>query len=128
MIKIILKPRRDESLRRFHPWVFSGAIAQIQGNPAEGDLVSVYSAEGDQLAIGHYQIGSIAVRVLSFNGDPTDPEYWNNAIARALDARIAVGLYYPSNGDCDRREPGDVTGVEPPSNWRFAAAVISSQN
>ncbi|MCQ2187720.1 MAG: class I SAM-dependent rRNA methyltransferase [Bacteroidales bacterium] len=115
MIKIILKPRRDESLRRFHPWVFSGAIAQIQGNPAEGDLVSVYSAEGDQLAIGHYQIGSIAVRVLSFNGDPTDPEYWNNAIARALDARIAVGLYNPFFEGCDRREPGDVTGVEPPS-------------
>ena len=104
MIKIILKPRRDESLRRFHPWVFSGAIAQIQGNPAEGDLVSVYSAEGDQLAIGHYQIGSIAVRVLSFNGDPTDPEYWNNAIARALDARIAVGLYNPSFEGCDHVE------------------------
>lgn len=121
MIKIILKPRRDESLRRFHPWVFSGAIAQIQGSPAEGDLVSVISAEGEQLAIGHYQIGSIAVRVLSFNGDPTDPAYWNNAISRALEARIAVGLYNPSSpaecslAACDQREPGGVTGVEPPS-------------
>lgn len=121
MIKIILKPRRDESLRRFHPWVFSGAIAQIQGSPAEGDLVSVISAEGEQLAIGHYQIGSIAVRVLSFNGDPTDPAYWNNAISRALEARIAVGLYNPSCpaecslAACDQREPGGVTGVEPPS-------------
>ena len=93
MIRIVLKPRRDESLRRFHPWVFSGAIAQIQGNPAEGDLVAVYSAEGDQLAIGHYQIGSIAVRVLSFNGDPTSPDFWTNAIARALQARESVGLY-----------------------------------
>lgn len=93
MIRIVLKPRRDESLRRFHPWVFSGAIAQIQGNPAEGDLVAVYSAEGDQLAIGHYQIGSIAVRVLSFNGDPTSPDFWTNAIARALQARETVHLY-----------------------------------
>ena len=66
MSKIILKKRREESLLRFHPWVFSGAIAQIVGNPAEGDVVSVYSADGQFLAAGHYQVGSIAVRVLSF--------------------------------------------------------------
>ena len=90
MIKVILKPRRDESLRRFHPWVFSGAIAQIQGNPAEGDLVSVHSAEGEQLAIGHYQIGSIAVRVLSFDADPTSPDFFTVMISRAFSVRKAT--------------------------------------
>ena len=63
MIKIILKRNREESLLRFHPWVFSGAIAEIQGNPAEGDLVAVHACDGSFLAYGHYQIGSIAVRV-----------------------------------------------------------------
>ena len=53
MIKLILKRGRDESLRRFHPWVFSGAIAQIQGSPAEGDIVAVHSSEGEDLACGH---------------------------------------------------------------------------
>lgn len=92
MTKIILKKGRDESLRRFHPWVFSGAIAQIAGNPAEGDIVGVYSSEGELLATGHYQIGSIAVRILSFDSDPESPEYWETMIRRALDVRIAVGL------------------------------------
>ena len=69
MVKVILRKGRDESVRRFHPWVFSGSIAQIQGTPAEGDLVSVYAADGTFLACGHYQIGSIAVRILSFDSD-----------------------------------------------------------
>ena len=60
MAKIILKKGREDSLKRFHPWVFSGAIAQIVGTPAEGDVVSVYGADGEFLAAGHYQIGSIA--------------------------------------------------------------------
>ena len=67
MIKIILRRGREESLRRFHPWVFSGAIAEIQGNPMEGDIVAVHSSDGSFLAYGHYQIGSIAVRILSFD-------------------------------------------------------------
>ena len=62
MIKIILKRGREESLRRFHPWVFSGAIAEVQGEPSEGDMVGVYASDGEFLAYGHYQIGSIAVR------------------------------------------------------------------
>jgi SAM-dependent methyltransferase (EC 2.1.1.-) len=93
MVKVFLKPGRDESLRRFHPWVFSGAVAQVQGSPAEGDIVGVYSAEGQFLASGHWQIGSIAVRILSFDADPTAPGFWVDSIARALQARIAVGLY-----------------------------------
>ena len=92
MIKLILKRGRDESLRRFHPWVFSGAIAQIQGSPKEGDLVAVYDAEGNYLACGHYQIGSIAVRILSFTADPQSPSFWTDAIARARHEREVIGL------------------------------------
>ena len=96
MIKLILKRGRDESLRRFHPWVFSGAIAQIQGSPKEGDLVAVHDADGNYLACGHYQIGSIAVRILSFTADPQSPTFWTDAIARARHERQAIGL--PSTG------------------------------
>jgi 23S rRNA (cytosine1962-C5)-methyltransferase len=98
MIKIILKKGRDESLMRFHPWVFSGAIAEIQGNPAEGDLVSVHASDGSILAYGHYQIGSIAVRVLSFDDSALHPDYWETMLARALQVRVACGLH---KGSCD---------------------------
>ena len=79
MVKIILKKGRDESLLRYHPWVFSGAIAQIQGDPREGDIVAVHNASGELLALGHYQVGSIAVRVLSFSGDPLSPDFWKKS-------------------------------------------------
>ena len=82
---------------RFHPWVFSGAIAQIVGEPSEGDIVGVYSQGGDFLAYGHYQVGSIAVRVLSFAGeDVLAPDFWRNMIARALRVRVAAGLASPT--------------------------------
>ena len=93
MIKVILKRGRDESLRRFHPWVFSGAIAEIQGSPAEGDVVSVHASDGSLLAYGHYQIGSIAVRVLSFDDSALRPDFWEGMISRALAVRIACGLH-----------------------------------
>lgn len=96
MIKIILKKGRDESLRRFHPWVFSGAIAEIQGAPTEGDLVSVHAADGTALAYGHYQIGSIAVRVLSFDESALHPDFWEVKLAKALQVRIACGLHSAS--------------------------------
>ena len=78
---------------RFHPWVFSGAIAQVQGSPAEGDLVAVHASDGSQLAYGHYQIGSIAVRVLSFDDSALHPEFWETMLARALQVRVAAGLH-----------------------------------
>ena len=78
---------------RFHPWVFSGAIAEVQGSPAEGDLVAVHASDGSQLAYGHYQIGSIAVRVLSFDDSALHPEFWETMLARALQVRIAAGLH-----------------------------------
>lgn len=93
MTKIILKKGREDSLLRFHPWVFSGAIAQIVGEPAEGDIVGVFSQSGEFMAYGHYQVGSIAVRVLSFAGeDVLSPDFWRNMIARALRVRVAAGL------------------------------------
>ena len=92
MIKIILKRGREESLRRFHPWVFSGAIAEIQGNPSEGDIVSVHASDGAILAYGHYQIGSIAVRILSFDDSALRPDFWEVMLSRAYQVRVASGL------------------------------------
>ena len=100
MKKIYLKKGRDESVRRFHPWIFSGAVAQTLGNPAEGDLVAVYSSEGEYLASGHWQIGSIAVRILSFAGDPASPSFWEDALIAAYQARKAVGLTSSFHTNC----------------------------
>lgn len=107
MIKIILKKGREESLRRFHPWVFSGAIAQVNGNPAEGDIVGVYASDGSFLACGHYQIGSIAVRVLSFDAPALDPDFWKIMIARALEVRKACGLASSETTTCYRLVHGE---------------------
>lgn len=111
MIKVILKKGRSESLKRFHPWVFSGAIAQVQGSPAEGDIVAVYSSEGEYLAAGHYQIGSIAVRILSFDADPLAPDFWTISIARALEVRRASGLVDNPTTNCFRLVHGEGDGL-----------------
>ena len=111
MDKIILKPRREESLLRYHPWVFSGAIAQMVGHPAEGDLVGVYSSDGQFLAWGHYQIGSIAVRVLSFDEDPTRADFWTLMLRRALQLRVAYGLHGAADTDCYRLVHGEGDGL-----------------
>ena len=113
MIRVILKRGRDESLRRFHPWVFSGAVATIQGSPAEGDVVAVYSAEGQYLAAGHYQVGSIAVRILSFDEDPTASDFWKNSLAKAVEMRRAVGLdcFSASDTNCFRLVHGEGDGL-----------------
>ena len=90
--KIYLKPKKEESLLRFHPWVFSGAIASIEGKPAEGDTVEVFSAGNQFLGIGHYQIGSIVVRILSFTPVRIDTAFWIDRINRALALRHSLGL------------------------------------
>ncbi len=92
MDRVILKKGREDSILRFHPWVFSGAIADVQGSPAEGDLVCVCSYDGTVLACGHWQIGSIAVRILSFDSDVLAPDFWETMLGRALDVRVAAGL------------------------------------
>lgn len=112
MIKVILKRGREESLKRFHPWVFSGAIAQVQGEPAEGDIVGVYASDGTFLASGHYQIGSIAVRILSFDSDILHPDFWKNMISRALQERVALGLHKAgASTNCYRLVHGEGDGL-----------------
>ncbi|MBQ4389221.1 MAG: class I SAM-dependent rRNA methyltransferase [Bacteroidales bacterium] len=111
MDKIILKHGREESLLRYHPWVFSGAVAQIVGHPAEGDLVSVCSADGRLLCCGHYQIGSIAVRVLSFDEDPTRADYWLRMLTRAYKLREACSLTTSAITTCYRLVHGEGDGL-----------------
>lgn len=111
MTKVYLKKGRDESVRRFHPWVFSGAVAQVAGSPAEGDIVAVYSAEGEYLASGHWQIGSIAVRILSFDADPGSPSFWEDSIRAAFDARKAMGLTDSAKTNCYRLVHGEGDGL-----------------
>ncbi|MBN2521457.1 MAG: class I SAM-dependent rRNA methyltransferase, partial [Bacteroidales bacterium] len=91
-IKIILKSGKDQSPKRFHPWIFSGAIKKIYGNPSEGDLVKVFSNKDEFLGIGHYQIGSIAVRIISFIDIDPDYYFWKNKIIDAYNLRKSIGL------------------------------------
>ena len=93
MYKIYLKPGKEESLKRFHPWVFSGAIARMDGEPEEGEVVEVYTAKKEFIAKGHFQIGSIAVRVLTFRQDEAiDSNFWHRRLKVALDMRRSIGL------------------------------------
>lgn len=89
---IYLKKGKEESLKRFHPWVFSGAIAKMDEGIVEGEIVRVITSTGDFIAVGHYQIGSIAVRVLSFHDVAIDDEFWCSRLDSALKMRIAVGI------------------------------------
>jgi 23S rRNA (cytosine1962-C5)-methyltransferase len=97
MIKVFLKPKKEESLQRFHPWVFSGAIQNIEGKPDEGELVEVYASNKTFLAIGHYQIGSIAVRVVTFTQVPVDAQFWYEKVASAYRMRQTIGLINENN-------------------------------
>ena len=90
--KVFLKPGKEESLKRFHPWVFSGAIARVEGEPEEGEVVDVYTSKKEFIACGHFQIGSIAVRVLSFRQELIDHDYWVRRLQVAKDLRCALGL------------------------------------
>lgn len=90
--KIYLKKGKEESLKRFHPWIFSGAIQQTEGNIEEGEVVRVITAGGDFIAVGHYQIGSIAVRVLSFSDVEIDNEFWKSRLKSAFDMRRSIGI------------------------------------
>lgn len=89
---IILKRGKEESLKRFHPWIFSGAIAKAEENIEEGDIVRVLTFDDKFIAVGHYQIGSIAVRVLSFKDIKIGVEFWTDRLVEALKMRIAIGI------------------------------------
>jgi 23S rRNA (cytosine1962-C5)-methyltransferase len=89
---IYLKRGKDESLKRFHPWIFSGAINKMDEGIAEGDIVKVFSQKGDFMAVGHYQKGTIAVRVLSFDDIAIDDAFWETRIASAFNMRKSIGI------------------------------------
>jgi 23S rRNA (cytosine1962-C5)-methyltransferase len=91
-VRIILKSGKDQSVRRYHPWIFSGAIKKIYGNPAEGDIVNVFDNKETFLGTGHYQPGSIAVRILSFEEVDPDIDFFRNRIEEALKYRKSIGL------------------------------------
>jgi len=89
--KIVLKSGKDQALKRFHPWIFSGAIKKMYGSVSEGDLVVVYSNKDEFLGIGHYQIGSIAIRIVSFKEVTPDFDFWKNKIESAWNLRKNLG-------------------------------------
>lgn len=89
---IILKSGKDQSLMRYHPWVFSGAIKKTKGSFEEGDVVKVYNNKDQFLGLGHYQPGTIAVRILSFVDRPVDPSFWREKFRQAVDLREKLGL------------------------------------
>ena len=97
MTTIYLKKNKEESLLRFHPWVFSGAIAHINGKPQEGEMVEVRSAEGQTLGIGHWQEGSIAVRILEFGTGTLPSDFWHQRLLNALQMRQSLGLISDEN-------------------------------
>ncbi len=92
MSRIILKAGKDKSVFRYHPWIFSGAIAKTEGKIQEGELVKVYNSENRFLATGHYQIGSIAVRILSFEDIEINYDFWKKRIGQAYKMRCNLGL------------------------------------
>lgn len=108
MYKVYLKPGKEESLKRFHPWVFSGAIAHIDGQPEEGEVVEIYTSHNEFIAKGHFQIGSIAVRVLSFQQDEAiDTDFWKRKLAIALNMRRSIGIAERKDNDTYRLVHGE---------------------
>ncbi len=107
MNKIILKPGKDRSVFRFHPWIFSGAIANTEGNLQEGNLVKVYNSEQRYLATGHCQIGSIAVRILTFEEENIDYNFWKKRIENACQMRKAIGITNSSTNNVFRLIHGE---------------------
>ena len=104
MTTIFLKPHKEESLKRFHPWVFSGAIARVvldashkAAAPEEGELVCVRSAANEVLGVGHWQIGSIAVRILAFGVETLPADFWEERLRAAYRVRESIGLIRPDN-------------------------------
>ena len=104
MTTVHLKPHKEESLLRFHPWVFSGAIRSIEldadyphAQPQEGEIVKVIDCKGNTLGVGHYQIGSIAVRILEFGVGELPKDFWKTRIAAAYGVRESLGLVTEEN-------------------------------
>ncbi|MFR0678748.1 class I SAM-dependent rRNA methyltransferase [Dysgonomonas mossii] len=95
--KVKLKPKKEESLKRFHPCIFSGAVQSKDESLAEGEVVNVYTINDEFIAVGHYQIGSIEVRVLSFEEENIDLDFWKKRLSSALELRKSIGLLSDNN-------------------------------
>ena len=104
---VILKRGKEESLLRQHPWIFSGAIQRIIGKPDEGDIVTVYTNDNKFIARGHIQVGSIAVRVLTFIDEPINHEFWKRRIAAAYEMRRSIGIACREDNDTFRLLHGE---------------------
>ena len=104
---LYLKKGKEESLKRFHPWIFSGAVAEIEEGVEEGEIVRVFTSQGDFIAVGMYQIGSIAVRVLSFRDVEIDGEFWFSRLQSAWQMRQAIGLIGRENNNTFRLVHGE---------------------
>lgn len=104
---IYLKHRKEESLKRFHPWVFSGAIHHMDEDIAEGDTVRVITADGNCIAVGHYQLGTITVRVLSFDDIAIDDSFWQQRMQSALAMRESIGVANNPNNNTYRLIHGE---------------------
>ena len=107
MKTIHLKRGKEESLLRFHPWIFSGAIHHTDNGIEEGEVVRVVNEKGDFIAVGHYQQGSIAVRVLTFNNVEIDEQFWTSHLQSALQMRIDIGLAESTNTNAYRLVHGE---------------------
>lgn len=106
-MKIYLKKNKEESLKRLHPWIFSGAILKMDEGIAEGDVVDVVGYNGEFIGKGHYQIGSIAVRMLTFSEEEIDEAFWQKRLSSALQMRIAIGVADNKNNDTYRLVHGE---------------------
>jgi 23S rRNA (cytosine1962-C5)-methyltransferase len=111
MYRVILKRGKEQSLLRFHPWIFSGAIGTIDGKPEEGDVVEVLDAQGNFLAVGHYQIGSIAIRVLSFQPCAINQRFYSERIMQAYRLRQQMGLAGSEHTNAFRLIHGEGDGL-----------------
>lgn len=107
MTKIILKHNRDESLKRFHPWIFSGAIAKYIEKPNEGDVVDIFTSDNKFVARGHYQTGSITCRILTFEDEKIDKNFWRKRISNAYKLREKSGLAENKNTTAYRLVHGE---------------------
>ncbi len=104
---VYLKKGKDESLKRRHPWVFSGALSRVDEGIVEGDIVKVVSCEGEILGVGHFQLGSIAVRMLAFEDVEIDESFWSSRLAQALNMRASIGLMENKQGNTFRLVHGE---------------------
>jgi len=111
MVKIVLKSGKDEALRRFHPWVFSGAVKKIYGHPTEGDIVEVCDNKDEFLGWGHYQNGSIIVRIISFDKCDPDFYFWKSMFQKALDYRINTGIAHNNDFNVYRLIHAEADGL-----------------